>query len=219
MQESLANAFCGRMVQGCLNAPAQSTHTAPDQQQCSASASASVVVWYQTLKLTCLTFCIPAVCQQDGSSASHEDPAFESSWQAHQSDAASLGIALGALQPSNRPIHHRVVSAEGGHVAVAQAVVGISFNQGQVQSVLPLVEADQQLVPPPYVMRIVQRPRARSARTPLTKFKVLTVTAGTFMDETIADSSATGSAMSASGEARTSSISVEDTNQSQKGVH
>jgi hypothetical protein len=59
--------------------------------------------------------------------------------------------------------------------AVARGVVGITFKTGVVSAVLPLIPADQDLLPPPYELRVLQQPQKRPRKRPLTNFKILTL--------------------------------------------
>lgn len=58
---------------------------------------------------------------------------------------------------------------------LAADVVGIRFNTGVVSSVLPPVEADKMLLPPPYELRVVQQPPKRPKRLPLPNFNIWTL--------------------------------------------
>lgn len=61
-------------------------------------------------------------------------------------------------------------------------MLGMRFECGMPNCPLPLVPADQMLVPPPYELRMLTRPRTRTQRPPCGRFKVLTVTAGTYLE-------------------------------------
>ena len=55
-------------------------------------------------------------------------------------------------------------------------VCGMSYKRGVQSSVLPAVPADADRVPGPYLMQIVKRPKVRTDRKPITRFKLLTPT-------------------------------------------
>jgi hypothetical protein len=95
--------------------------------------------------------------------------------RAFEADAAALAPVLGAMQPSNGPIRHRIVSAVGAEEEVAAAVVGVSFSLGRVATVLPPTEEDALRVPPPYELRILQRPKARPAKSSASNFLIWTL--------------------------------------------
>jgi hypothetical protein len=59
--------------------------------------------------------------------------------------------------------------------ALQQAVVGITFHQGRLQTVLPSVPADADLVPTPYELRMLSRPRNRVALANMSNFKLYTL--------------------------------------------
>lgn len=67
------------------------------------------------------------------------------------------------------------VQAEVEAAAVNQQVVGITFTTGTVSAVLPLLPDDQDLLPPPYEMHVLQQPVKRVRRRTLNNFRVLTL--------------------------------------------
>jgi hypothetical protein len=67
------------------------------------------------------------------------------------------------------------VQAEVEAAAVNQHVVGITFTTGTVSAVLPLLPEDQDLLPPPYEMHVLQQPQKRAKRRTLNNFRVLTL--------------------------------------------
>jgi hypothetical protein len=71
--------------------------------------------------------------------------------------------------------HVLQVPAEVEADAVACGVVGITFKTGVVLAVLPLIPADQDLLPPPYELRVLQQPQKRARKRALANFKILTL--------------------------------------------
>jgi hypothetical protein len=67
------------------------------------------------------------------------------------------------------------VQAEFEAAAVNQRVVGITFTTGTVSAVLPVLPEDQELLPPPYEMHVLQQPQKRAKRRTLNYFRVLTL--------------------------------------------
>lgn len=62
--------------------------------------------------------------------------------------------------------------------ALHQGVVGITFTQGRLQTVLPSVPDDADLVPAPYELRMLSRPRNRVALANMSNFKLYTLEEG-----------------------------------------
>lgn len=85
-------------------------------------------------------------------------------WQAYEANTAALAPVLGSLQAGDSPVRHRLVAAGSGESAVHTAAVGVSFDMGKVLTVLPPVAADALLLPPPYVLRVLQRPKERRGK-------------------------------------------------------
>jgi hypothetical protein len=85
-------------------------------------------------------------------------------WEAYEAAAAVLAPVLGALQARDGPIRHRAIDARAEQDAVAAAVVGVSYSLGRLSTILPAASEDALRVPPPYELRILQRPKARQAR-------------------------------------------------------
>jgi hypothetical protein len=67
------------------------------------------------------------------------------------------------------------VTASGVRDSVLLDVVGVTFELGIATSILPPVSDDKLLVPPPYELRILPKPRNRVAKVHSGKFKLLTV--------------------------------------------
>lgn len=86
----------------------------------------------------------------------------------------ALRDTLGAAGGTNRAVQ-LVAEADGGVDAVALRVVGLRHRLGQVRTVLPQLPGDALVVPQPYTMAVLHRPRPRPPRAEITRFKVYTV--------------------------------------------
>ncbi len=60
------------------------------------------------------------------------------------------------------------------HVYLCWQVCGIKYQRGVQSSLLPEVPADADRVPESYLLQIVRKPKQRSERKPITRFKLLT---------------------------------------------
>ena len=76
-----------------------------------------------------------------------------------------IGDLLTALQ----------VDAGTAQDSVLLDVIGVSFELGVAKSILPPAATDKLLVPPPYELRVLPRPRNRAARPQSGRFKLITV--------------------------------------------
>lgn len=103
-----------------------------------------------------------------------QDAAFEQRWRAFEADTASLMPVLGSMQPPLGPIMHRLVSAEPAEGDVAHGIVGVQFDLGKVSTVLPAVPDDALLIPPPFELRVLQRPKDRRRKSAASNFKLWT---------------------------------------------
>lgn len=74
----------------------------------------------------------------------------------------------------NRAVLVPADAAAGTPERVLLAACKIEFRLGEMSSVLPLLDSDRHLIPDPYLMQIVQRPRATQPRSPILRFRLLT---------------------------------------------
>lgn len=116
-------------------------------------------------------------------------------WLAAEADATALAPVLGALQPAGAAVQYRSVVATGSEFEVHAAAVGIAFYLGKVSTVLPPVAADALLVPPPYVLRVLKRPKERRDRGAPAHFRLWTAPAGDIGEAGDADNRACGAGM------------------------
>lgn len=110
------------------------------------------------------------------------DPAFLEAWRASAEHAQRLALVFGGGDVSGGPVRYRQVAADAETTEVAARILGIRFACGAVSSALPAVEEDALLVPPPYELRQLSRPLPRKVKNPSGRFKLLTVTAGTYLE-------------------------------------
>ncbi|GMH35419.1 hypothetical protein BSKO_03287 [Bryopsis sp. KO-2023] len=75
---------------------------------------------------------------------------------------------------SSNCVRLRTVEVDEEEEQVHKRVCGIQFNLGTITTAMPQVEADKEIIPDPYTLQIVHRPKSRIKRQPIKRFKIIT---------------------------------------------
>eukprot|EP00884_Botryococcus_braunii_P008669 jgi/Botrbrau1/17803/Bobra.0127s0052.1 len=99
---------------------------------------------------------------------------FEKDWESHLQSVEELKRAVGgkAVTTNRVVVRDAPCNALSTEAHLIQQVCGITFDKGEVHSVLPSVPADKELVPDSYLLKVLRRPKVRAERKAFVGFSL-----------------------------------------------